>query len=130
MLPIFLFLLFVIKNYLFSEVNNDLNYVNENQKNILLRTFNNRGWVDLISFMRFLVLMKLTKDTSYQVVKNEYIDRMIVPANLDVHALKIEAVKELIIYLEETYARLLDIINGVKEVIKNNPNTHLNDLIF
>ncbi|WP_028890334.1 hypothetical protein [Tenacibaculum ovolyticum] len=84
----------------FFDVNNDLNYVNESEKKEMIEVFELKGWIDPISFMRSLVLMKLTKDTSYQVVKNEYIDRMIVPANPDVHALKIEAVKELITYLE------------------------------
>ncbi|WP_425659893.1 AHH domain-containing protein [Tenacibaculum ascidiaceicola] len=31
---------------------------------------------------------------------------------------------------EDTFSRLELIIKNVKEVIKNNPNTHLNDLIF
>ena len=87
----------------FFEANNDLSYINKNQKKQMVETFNSKSLVHPLLLMRSLVLMKLTKDSDFEILKNKYLKKAVNPYDdFGVNKLEVKAVNELIDYLEVT----------------------------
>lgn len=94
-----------MKNFIKSKVfpffkkNNDLDYINHKQKEKNLNP--SSGFLPLFPIMHSLVLMKLTDDSDFNILKKEYIRRFTNRSDISyINKFEVEAIEQLVYYLE------------------------------